>query len=204
MSESHSTSSAQAFTNFIKHIQNNRMTQQALSHFCQEYELQESLLLFHVWYAVSHAGRLKKQQTEKLQEVVYYWHEHIYKPLFSLYGTCDQTQHENIEPLKNDIQKELHHAVRIERQLLIEAIPIIVKRFRNPNQQLHDACYNLVNYFKLRQVNVLSQDQPILSLILQAAFPDFSGAEIIAVIEQALLSYCRDDTAFTQLSLQNV
>lgn len=181
------------------------MIRQTLTHLCEKYGLQQTMLLFQIWYAVNQHGRIKKNEIAKLYDATLYWHQQIVKELMIVAKEIDQAKHPEALSLKHDIQETLHYSENIEQNFLTEALSFHKHSKRNRHQQLADASYNLFSYFKYEQVNLLSADQSTLCIILHAAFSDLSGPEIIAAIEHAIANQgVKQPHSFQQYSLENV
>ncbi len=184
------------FAIFVRDLPRRTDIQQRLNIFQKERGLNLNVLLYCVWYAETEQGRLRKPDFKRLKTVLHPWHERI----------CLELQHlsaalRNVSTFQYWVDIEYNIANQLEQQMLAETLASNKKLVRNPNQQLTDACYNLVTYFKSMHMHFDDQAREILLTILPILFEDSDPLQIQQSLEQALNAARYDESGFTQLQL---
>lgn len=170
--------------------------------------LNTNLILYTLWFAIAHRGRLQKQNFRTLQETIYMWDDRIVSALKRLLKKMQGGHHAKIRPKIQQVQQwlneEIAQAEKIERQFLGEIFIKTKPIERSETQRLLDACLNLTNYFKFMQIRLDEFNQQALVVILQAVFPNLAAIDIIENLKRAVITIKINDHPYLQLSLEDL
>ncbi len=170
---------AQLFSEFVDRLQTHPVSGILLHDLKKQYPLNINLLLFCLWFAWMHYGRLTKKEMMQLLSAITHWHERVFQPLLRLEKQLQDSV------IKQWLQEEAGVADEIERRLLTETFLFVETSPRNAQQLLNDASHNVAAYFKCLQF------QPELEKVvalLGMVFTTHSASSIAKACEQALHS----------------
>ena len=183
------------FPIFVRDLPRRNAMQSLLISLQANYHLNANVLLYCLWFALTEQGRLRRPEFKKLEAALHPWHERIVLALQQLVDSLGHSAH-----CQQWVAAEVEIANQFEQQMLAQMLPGAKKLRRNLNQQLQDASYNLVAYYKIMRIYVDGHIRSDTLEILRCCF-DSPEQQIVQSLEQALTAACLDDTGFTQLAL---
>ncbi len=178
--------STSSFITFVEQLHQHRLMAATLQRFENHPKINNAILLFALWYAVTEHGKLRKQDILTLRSAIQLWHERIVLPLKHIMALLTDSKQPKVMALKSQLQPEALMAGEIELHLLSETLLRMKQLHRNQSQQLVDACYNMVTYCKVVATTLSDEDQQAIVALLLAALPMRSIGEISAQLHHAL------------------
>src|SRR3990167_404906 len=181
------------FIEFAHLLSNKPLVKQAFTQLHSHPQINSNLLLYALWYGVNQRWRLFQPDIKTLIESIQPWHERILLAL------------KRLPPHPPFIQGELATEINIAEQFEWQLISSSLLKFnfqnRSLKQQLHDTCYNIMNYCKAIRILINEKDHSAIILLLQAAFPNVLISKIIQACETIVHPETEKNRNFSQLSL---
>lgn len=187
-----------AFKDFIAGVQENHVVNSTLFNLKQHYQMNSNVVLFLLWFAEAKHGRITKKDLNALIVAVAHWHERV---LLALRNFSSKISGEaSMEWLQAWVETEIHVADQMEQQFLTEALDY-KNIVRSSQQQLADACHNLMSYCKFLKIQLDANSQKQIIQLLSQIFPNISLQNIHKIYEAALLQLTHIPHTGAQLSL---
>jgi hypothetical protein len=167
----------------------------------QQSHIYNNLLSYLIWHACRSYGRIKRENIEKLQHAVFTWNEDIMEELQRLKSMTELHQHTKMDTIKGWLLDEINIAREMECNLLQEAVSGTKKLKRNLQQQLVDACFNVMNYCKYAKISISGAEAQDLVVVLHGVFSACHLAEVSIEFEHAMTKSKVDCQGVVQLAL---
>ena len=180
------TAQSSEFNLFAKNILREPSVNRALTNLCEYHWLNANILLYVIWFAQAKFGKLQKSWLVQLLSSTQSWRQQIIDALKQCYVQCQKIKQKKRLKLLTSLQEEIDVANEIERCLLAETLLRLSKSVRTTQQQLADACYNVVQYCKYGEVRLENTSLEAILFMMQFVFPGVSVLEIQATMEHAM------------------
>lgn len=191
------------FTRYVFNLSQHSAAISALTQLQEQEVFNVNVVLYIIWFASAQHGRLQKNHLVTLHMAVYLWHERVIAALKMPLMLIDNKTHSKIATLKKLLNIEMDYAQKVEQQLLADTVILNKKIRRHESQQLTDACFNILNYFKLVSIRLTQDNKQAIIELLQATFPQIHPNEIERIFTLTLdTSKFNERTA--QLRLENI
>ncbi|MCH9770089.1 MAG: DUF2390 domain-containing protein [Gammaproteobacteria bacterium] len=190
------------FLTFAEQLTSQSLVRQALLRLQDEQHVCANLLIYLIWLAVTGRGRLQKSLLRHLISCIAPWNIAILRTLQDFSTTLEN--HLQTRSLSTTVNPLVIHAEQSEQQILLQTPLGLHPRQRTRQQQLHDACQNIVTYVGVSKVNVDMESLQALNVVLQAAFPECQVNTINTEINQVLTPSQMLNAGCSQLELERL
>lgn len=189
------------FSQFCSSLLAGKQCQSALARMAVSHSLNANILLFIVWSAQHNSGRFKHRQLQLMAAAVEPWHERVVNALEQFQKSVSAFPAQKVSTLKIKLQGDIDYANEVEQKLITQACKLPALRRRNEQQQLTDACYNILKYYLFSHSRLDHNDIFDIEFILKKAFQTQDEKTISSVFEMACSRLELRDMPAEQLSL---
>jgi uncharacterized protein (TIGR02444 family) len=145
-----------------------------------------NIILYLLWLAKACYGRVTKRQVKMLESQVALWHQRVIAELKYTHALVANHADPIAGQIKNALQVEIVKAHYIEQRMLYDVKLKTRLMRRSSQQQLIDACFNIVAYCEMRSDALLPEDQTVFTQLFQVIFDTITPTEIMKQIQLSL------------------
>lgn len=190
------------FSRFTRDVFASDQMSSALYHLQHRSGFNLNIVLYLLWLAKACYGRTTKRQVKTLESQVALWHHRVVAELKYTHALVATHPDPIAVQIKSELQAEIVKAQCIEQRMLYDLKLKTRLLRRSAQQQLVDACVNIVSYCELKNELLLSEDQVALGQLFQAVFNTIEPAEISKQLRLSLNRFQVPSEHSTQMMWQ--
>lgn len=174
------------FSQFVTDLFAKGQVSSAIYHLQHRGGFNINIILYLLWLAKACYGRVTKRQVKMLESQVALWHQRVIAELKYTHALVANHSDPIAGQIKNALQAEIVKAHYIEQRMLYDVKLKTRLMHRSSQQQLIDACFNMVAYCEMRNDALLPEDQTVFTQLFQVIFDTIAPTEIAKQIQLSL------------------